>query len=673
MNRRFTFFLTASICLIAAACDKAAFEDIENGSSVSQELVATLNGTRTSIDDDWNTSWSSGDALSVYFSRTGSSWGWYNNNYVGYSQFTYKIDNSFSGTTDSFDSPYNWFVVYPSTNSKSSTMQKATISIEHPQAQTQQGDSKSHISGKNDPLYGFSIGCQENPTIQMHHIASAIHFHVKNCTDKPIQVLSIQLTAPAAITGTFKSEDIDLHSTDYKGGAPSWTAQSGSSYNDVTLSVSDGVSFGKDQEEDFYAAIHPIKAKGNYTIKVRARSEGKVYAIEKTVSSTLEFKEGKYADIRFSFTNPSEETFKVTVSADIENDKLKTYLDKVEADPYFSDEAVTTTFFEWNEKNYGSSHMRDLHNGNNANNRFDHPKPVTISWVGDATDVDIFSDETRTDEVPNEVKVSTGKAEVYNLIPGKKYWFTIKDGSSTVYEGSFTPTGRRRMMKVSTTFNKSNAANCRDFGGLKTVAGGSLRYGLIYRGTNLDNFKNDPGMREVLINVMGIKLDVDLRNSGQARGAQDLTGYGISSDYQDYTYENLNDLTNTKKISTTLSKIMKSVLKDEPVYIHCSIGSDRTGYVSALIEALLGVTQNWTDTDYELTSFCSSITDGARLRTDQKSKTNCKYKDELGFIKDFNGATFSAKVYDYVVTSTKSNALKMDKSTVDAFIAKMQQ
>lgn len=678
MRNSYSLILSVALCLMFQGCEKIMPAEEQSFCGSVQELTAIVGGTgasgdgtmtssasagsmddggmtsqygtRTSVDSDWNTSWTAGDALSVFVTRKSSS------KYVGHSQYTYNGNDVFKGTQDNkFTSPYNWVAFYPYYNA-GSTMSSLKLTVEHPQAQTQTGSSNSHISGANDPLYGYCLNTQTQPTIQMHHIAAAVRFRVKNCTAKPIKVLSINFTAPETITGKFNSQSITLSSFN---GSLTWTKDSGSSKT-VELTVSNGEVFGQNEMEYFYAAIHPIKARGSCTIVVRAVSEGKLLVFEKTITASLDFKAGSYSDINVNFANPTEDTSMYC----IENDALKKYLDKVESTPYF-----TSNTFAGYSGNYTSTLMtEDIYGTNSSTNRLDQPKPVTIMWEGTATDVDVFDTESRTSALPNEVVLRSGEADVYNLIPGKKYWYTVSNGSSTVAEGEFVPEGRRRMMKVCSNYGATYAGNCRDLGGLPVMGGHSVKYGLIYRGTNLDSFKTNSEMRDVLLNVMGIKLDVDLRNHEQATSALNLTSYGIISDYQDYGYADLTDLQNPVKVKATLTAIMSSVLAGKPVYIHCKIGSDRTGYFCMLIEALLGVEQNWTDTDYELTSFASSITSGSRTRN--RSGDN-KYKDALNLFSGFNGTTLQDKVYDYVVTSKASKALQMDKATVDAFISAM--
>ena len=177
-------------------------------------------------------------------------------------------------------------------------------------------------------------------------------------------------------------------------------------------------------------------------------------------------------------------------------------------------------------------------------------------------------------------------------------------------------------------------------------------------------------MLDVFVNDIGIRLDVDLRLDSQKTGAPDLSSYGISRTQQGYDAKvDDSNLKNKTKMKETLEDIMKSVVKGEPVYIHCSVGADRTGYVCLLIEALLGVRQNACDTDFEMSSFTTKITSTPRLRT--KPVSGGTYSGCIQNLAKFNGSTVGEKAYDYIVTS--SNGLGINADLVEQFRAKMIQ
>lgn len=655
MNIKCRIALCVAIIVLVIACDEDSFQPDR---SVSSIITATLPEvqTKTSI-DGWQTSWDRGDAISVFVTRNGS------NNHYGHSTFIFQDNGTFAGQVDgNFSSPFNWFAIYPAKDYGSKTG-SVTISINHPRSQRQTDDSNSHICGNNTPLYGFAFGQQENPVIPMRQVASVLDFNVKNETASSIKVKSIRFTAPEKIAGDFTS-NINLMNMAVES-IPQWTASATSSYCEVELIVDGSSPIPAGSTGDYYAAIHPISANGSYTIEVTAISDGRLLSVTKTLNGNFVFSSGKYKTINFTFESPEETVFNC-----IENPRLEKFLDKLEASPYFKNNEA---FVSWNDNRYSYTLMtEDIYGDNSATNRWDQPAPVIIFLDGTATSLEVYEDSWRTQRVGALVQLDRESAEIYNLIPGKEYWYTARGASGVVSEGSFTPTGRRRMMKVSSNYGKEYAMNCRDLGGLPTVEGNRVKYGLIYRGTKIDYIKKDNQMLDIFLNTMGITLDVDLRSSSEKMGyAPDLTAYGVPRTPQHYTWRDTTDLRNAVKVRATLGSVMTHVLADRPVYIHCSSGADRTGYFCLLIEALLGVNQNWTDSDYELTSFVSSLTDGPRLRTEKYMTSERFFKNNLKFLESFEGNSLSEKVYDYVVTSPYG--LGMNSSKVNNFIDKMTE
>ena len=649
----------AVIIASAVSCDKVEQEYIpeyDASEAVCQVITAKPAGAKTSVDPDWNTYWQPKDSLSVFVTRSSSS-----KMYFGHSAFASNGNGTFSGTVDGkFTNPFNWLAIYPYA-SYSSTMKSISLSLYHPTVQNQTGNNNnSHISGNTDPMWGFALGTESNPVITMHHISSVLAFHITNKTDSPIIVTGVTFTSPVAIAGEFGAT-IDIRKN-YTGAAPGWKASS-NAVNAVELRVSDADEIPAGQSADFFAAIHPVTQSGTYTIEVTATSGKKSLVFTKTIDTNFSLTAGKRKDVFVNFQNPEEVKFN-----DIENKGLKAYLNKLEAAPYFTSDA----FVNWSTSTYSYTLMtKDIYGSNSSSNRLDQPAPVKIISCSKATSVEVYSDSGCSNMFCSSSFAASDTVLVYNLVPGRTYWYKVKNSGQVIESGTVVPEGRRRMLKVSKTYNKDYASNCRDFGGLKTVDGKIVRYGLIYRGTNIDGILKDTDALDVFVNLMGVKLDVDLRNTGEKGSSPDLGKCGIGRTPQNYDYRNHADnLQNAEKVRGTLDSVMTYVLEDKPVYLHCSIGSDRTGYFSMLIESLIGVCQNWTDTDYELTSFASSITYDARLRT-ETNDSGGQYKTGLDFLSQFNGVTLHDKAYDYVVTS--SSGLKMDKTKVDSFIEKMKE
>ena len=328
----------------------------------------------------------------------------------------------------------------------------------------------------------------------------------------------------------------------------------------------------------------------------------------------------------------------------LENDRLKGYLDKVEANPY-------------DPEDYSYTHMTSEFYGGwgemNQNNRYDIPKPVPVSWSNPTSSngtkvVYIYNDSAMTDLELSVTGIASNatSADVYNLIPGRMYYYKVTNsGSNWTSTGQFMTTGRRRMMKVGNGYGNNYANNCRDFGGQVTTSGKKIKYGKIYRGSNMDSTSSDA--KTLLTGYMNIGLDLDLRTSGEHRNPLGVTcpdpgynGWGTDS----------NGLRNVKNMQTTLNAVFDAVAAGEGVYIHCAIGADRTGYVCMLLEAILGVSQGNCDVDYEITSL-SCV--GTKTRTGTGNYyylSSGNEKRGVDYVNTFNGNTFQEKAIDCLVS-----------------------
>ncbi len=363
----------------------------------------------------------------------------------------------------------------------------------------------------------------------------------------------------------------------------------------------------------------------------------------------------------------STASYTLTVYAEpvfsIENDMLAAYLDLVDANPYNPPADYSMTYM-----------TQDLYGGNTSTtNRLDWPKPVPVSWTnpssGNSTKVVyVYNDEAKTQlELSVEVSnASSETADVYNLIPGRVYYYTVMNGNSELKTGTFRTVGRRRMIKVGeSTYGKTHANNCRDFGGQKTISGKTIKYGKMFRGSNMDEVT--PEAKSYLLDKMGIGLDVDLRGSSELNNA-----LGLDEEWHTtQTFSSWSDLSNKTKMNKILTAIFSAVQDERGVYIHCMVGADRTGYTCMLLEAILGVEQGWCDVDYELTSFSGAV-DSGRPRSRTGSPVNYYYRTKNGTVQGVDyiyslsggsyGDTFQAKAVNYVV-----NTLDIPYADVVAF------
>ena len=350
----------------------------------------------------------------------------------------------------------------------------------------------------------------------------------------------------------------------------------------------------------------------------------------------------------------------------LENEALTAYLNDAITSYSDTDDAEKTVMDKYISGTYASIDRKDC------------PAPVRITWADAASNntvISIFEDNSLKNPVwKQDASVAATSAEVYNLIPGRTYYYTVSENDEIWEKGYFSTSGRRRMLKVSNSKGRGYANNCRDLGGLEVVDKGvkkTIKYGQLFRGTNMDKTTQDAEW-PILLEFMKVGRDIDLRN-GETIG----TSFGSDGSYNryrplpqtiDYTApgfmdsNNFPDLTVKEKVYEVVMAFFNTVKSGKAVYFHCYSGADRTGYISMLIEGLLGVSEKDCSIDYELTSFCGSV--GGRYRTGKP--TDYDFREGIAFLRGQDGDTFQNKIENYLVTK-----VGISQADIDDFKSRM--
>ena len=265
------------------------------------------------------------------------------------------------------------------------------------------------------------------------------------------------------------------------------------------------------------------------------------------------------------------------VQCDIVNEGTRRFLEEVD---YADDPEYTVSYAKDYMTNYGAS---------------DRPRPVTVSWTGGNASL-VRVSTSPLFENAFEVQVDTTFAEIYNLVPGVKYYYNVLDGQGTVLmAGDVTPVGPMRMIY-------GVSENVRDLGGW-AADGGHIVYGRLYRGARLSRRMTERG-KEIFLKDLGIDVDLDLRGIKESEAR---VGPGVEGiEYLKLPVEkNLGRGTgNTQELyQQAIRSIIGWLGEGKNVYFHCAGGADRTGTLAFLIEALVGVSESDLSKDYEITTF----------------------------------------------------------------------
>ena len=506
----------------------------------------------------------------------------------------------------------------------------------------------------------FSQGTT-NGAIRFLNLGSIIDFRVFSSQYAGEQIKSITFTATAggSVSGKAAIDLTQVSRTDDGVQVPELTWLDGSA--SVTLTQEAVVAADKDAAAENH--LYMIIAPGTYSATIAIVTGTATYSFN---IADIQFKRNGLR--RFNMDLSKSTALRGGVFS-IENDVLKTYLDRVPETGY-------------DPNDYSYTYMtNDIYGGNTSTtNRTDWPRPVPVSWSNptsgnSAKVVYVYNDSAMTAE---ELSVSVDKnatsAQVYNLIPNRTYYYKVVNGNDAtpVATGVFSTTGRRRMLKVGGDYGKGYANNCRDFGGQKTQDGRRIKYGKIFRGSNMDlifppndrDGNNHPDAKAVLKDYLKVGLDVDLRkstsnNSNTGKGENYLyDALQLGNWHTTKSFNSWGDLSSKTNMQDILSKVFSAVNQNKTVYIHCMVGADRTGYLCMLLEAILGIEQGWCDVDYELTSLAGAVSDGGpRTRTGTGNYYYLSTKDHWGhvivqgvdFIQTMEGDTFQAKAINYVV------------------------
>ncbi|MCR5092278.1 MAG: tyrosine-protein phosphatase [Bacilli bacterium] len=214
----------------------------------------------------------------------------------------------------------------------------------------------------------------------------------------------------------------------------------------------------------------------------------------------------------------------------------------------------------------------------------------------------------------SKIVTSTEKSYAYKSAEiGVKYYYR----AATSEEGlaSAAIKDKTSALIAPRNIEVGGVVNFRDIGGWKTslVENGYIKQGLYYRcgefnKTNAANAKNITAEGKALVKELGIKVDIDMRDSynvDRLNGKSPASSEGWDITVVKASIPSGTESTRFSGFADVYKNIFdKIAMADEaPIALHCANGADRTGIVCYFLLALLGASEEDCGRDYSFTRF----------------------------------------------------------------------
>lgn len=241
------------------------------------------------------------------------------------------------------------------------------------------------------------------------------------------------------------------------------------------------------------------------------------------------------------------------------------------------------------------------------------PEPVRFEWKSSIdydADIEYILNISENEDMTESVSYysSTESLDVYNLKVGTKYYWTVDlNGTTSSVEEFEIDSACPRNLYV------DGITNVRDLGGWETENNSKVKQGLMFRCGRLNessastvNIEITENGKKTMLDELKVKSEIDLRkiDNGETGGITSsslgdmVTYYSCPMEWEGDMFKD-----NREQILNVFSIL--SDRKNYPVIFHCNIGTDRTGMISFLVNALLGVPEDSLIKDYMFSNFAN--------------------------------------------------------------------
>ena len=238
------------------------------------------------------------------------------------------------------------------------------------------------------------------------------------------------------------------------------------------------------------------------------------------------------------------------------------------------------------------------------------PKPIEFTWENNEKSFEVYLSKKKNYSDPIIYNVNENKVSFTNLKIDTQYYYKVISNDNKIKEGSFLTSN-----EIIRNMYVSGVTNVRDLGGYHVLGGKTVKQGLIYRTAKLNQDSTGTVTdiisakgKDTMLNEMKVKAEIDLRlvSNNEVGGLKEGTGvlgesvkyYQCPIDYTASFEKNEDNINSVRKVFSILGNP-----DNYPVFFHCSIGTDRTGYIAWLINAVLGVSEGYLYRDYLFSNF----------------------------------------------------------------------
>ena len=203
--------------------------------------------------------------------------------------------------------------------------------------------------------------------------------------------------------------------------------------------------------------------------------------------------------------------------------------------------------------------------------------------------------------------------DVVNLYSGMNHYYRVK----AIYNDETYAISKTQVLKTVEgirNLNIDGMTNCRDMGGKRTVDGGYIKQGLLYRTAAMDDGQSGSIIKEagkpIMLDDLGVKTEIELRGDrdglqrGEAQNRTDsVLGDAVSYKFVPFAYEGGKNLLfrNIEPVRKAFDVLGEP--SNYPIFFHCRIGTDRTGLIALLVNALCGLDEQSIYQDYLFSNF----------------------------------------------------------------------